>query len=121
MKIYIQIILFLLISSIITGCKLTSRENVAKKDSLTGLVEINWSLTNLFENKIIGGSYIELYFDKNGSVKGTAGVNKYVGQWLSTNQSLKIHLVSTTKRFRSKPIGVMEQEKDYLEVLSKVT
>jgi heat shock protein HslJ len=83
-----------------------------------GLDGTQWSLIEINGKEIIEGSYISLYF-RNGSVQGFAGCNTY-GAGYSTEEPgiLEIQMLTMTAMACYFPLGVLEQEEEYVETLS---
>ncbi len=69
----------------------------------------------------LAGTDITLAFGAAGAVVGSAGCNRYQGQYcLGADDSLRFGPLASTRMMCSEPAGVMEQEYAYLGALEKV-
>ncbi len=90
------------------------------------LVNINWSLVTMTQAKmapqpILPDSQIILFFDPAGSYNGVAGCNNYAGAYtVAENNALTMTPGQVTNMLCNAPAGVMEQEQQYLQLLSTV-
>jgi len=86
------------------------------------LVGTNWSLESFHTGEavssVISGTAITAVFFDDGRVAGSAGCNRYFGQYTVTGTSLSIGAVGATKMNCGTP-GVMQQESTFLAVLSQ--
>jgi len=93
----------------------------APKATLTDLVANNWVLSSLSGKSVLEGTTISLSVSKEGKVKGNSGVNNYFGQWQIKANEIMASKMASTKKFRSEPKGIMQQEQQFLTMLSVVT
>ncbi len=68
---------------------------------------------------VLEGTEITATFDSSeGRVSGSAGCNSYFGDYQINNNKLSIPMTAHTKMYCLEPEGVMEQETQYLRLLS---
>jgi heat shock protein HslJ len=70
---------------------------------------------------VIPGTMITADFSDNGMVTGTAGCNRYFASYKVTGSLIEMGNVGSTKMYCSSPIGSMQQESTYLNLLGKVS
>ena len=69
---------------------------------------------------ILEGTEITATFESaEGQVKGSAGCNSYFGDYQIDNNKLSFSMMAHTEMYCMDPEGVMEQETEYLRLLSK--
>lgn len=88
------------------------------------LENIHWVLTTYGEpdnlTKVIKGTRITANFEKTYSqIRGSAGCNSYSGQYDIENGDLSISQIAYTEMACLGPKGIMEQEQDYLDILTE--
>jgi heat shock protein HslJ len=89
------------------------------------LVGTNWQ-ANSYNNgrggvqSLLAGTQITALFGSDGQVSGSAGCNRYFGPFQSTDQSLQIGPLGST-RMLCDPPAVMDQEQAYLAALQRAT
>jgi heat shock protein HslJ len=81
------------------------------------LVDTEWVLTSLNSNVLIEGTRITLNFEE-ASLNGSAGCNTYRGNYTASEDSLRPTGVYWTEIGCMEPIGIMDQEKAYLDALN---
>jgi heat shock protein HslJ len=91
----------------------------AQTDALAGL----WGVDRLLGDAEsleppLGGSALALRFDDNGNAMGSAGCNSYRGSCHVDGENITFGALATTRRFCTRPFGVMEQEARFLGLLS---
>ncbi len=69
----------------------------------------------------LAGTQITAMFGADGSLAGTAGCNQYHSTYSQTGSSLVIQPIVTTRKACATPVGVMEQEAAYLDLLHGAT
>lgn len=112
----------------IAGDTLTIRDSsgamqvTATKRAPTTLVGIAWNVTNYNNGKeavvgLIADTKITLNFGADGIVSGNSGCNTYSGGYTSTDTTLKVEPLASTRMFCESPAGVMDQEALYQTAL----
>jgi heat shock protein HslJ len=89
------------------------------------ITQANWTLQSSTDTTgihipIISGSRVTVRFDKDGTLTGSAGCNRYTAAYQTREYSINISGTSSTKMFCHGP-GVMELESAFLAVLPKVS
>lgn len=112
----------------ISGATLTIRDGsgatqvIAAKRAPTTLVGTEWNVTMVNNGKqavvgLINGTAITMNFGADGTVSGSAGCNNYNGGYESTDKTLKVGPLASTRMFCESPAGVMEQEQQFMTAL----
>jgi heat shock protein HslJ len=79
-----------------------------------------WVLSSLDGKSVLKGTTITLTFGKE-SVTGSAGCNFYSGKYKTDSpSSLTIQSIGVTRMFCGKPAGIMQQEREYINLLKNV-
>lgn len=86
-----------------------------------GLENITWQLQSYGElgnlRAILNGTEITVTFDNvAGRVYGSAGANSYSGSYKVSGNKVSILELASTEMYRLDPLGVMEQEGEYLKL-----
>jgi len=63
------------------------------------------------------GTQVTARFDNDGTLSGLAGCNNYSGAYQVTGATLSLAPIAATMKFCGEPIGVMDQEAQYLSAL----
>lgn len=80
-----------------------------------------WRLIELDGEKPIAGSVILLSIDQQQlKVSGSAGCNRFMSSFKDTGQRLEFGSLGLTKRYCGKPLGLMQQESKFVQVLQGV-
>lgn len=80
-----------------------------------------WVLKQLDGKRPMVNSRVTLTFADDGRAVGHAGVNRYFSTYeLVEIGQLRFAAIGSTRMYRDKPEGLMEQENRYLELLSEV-
>ena len=87
-----------------------------------GLENKTWKLKSYGEEgslqDVLGGTEITATFDRTrDQVRGSSGANTYSGSYKINEKKLTILELSWTEMYRMDPLGVMEQEEQYLKAL----
>lgn len=90
-----------------------------------GLAETEWKVNNINNGRqavvgLLTGSTITMRFGADGKVNGSAGCNDYDGSYSVTAKAIKITDIGVTKKACTEPVGVMEQEAQFLNALKTV-
>jgi len=91
-----------------------------------GLIGINWLLSTMTQGRaapqpILEGSTISIFFDPSGAFNGLAGCNNYAGTYAFDEKgALSLTLGQVTQMICDDPPGIMEQEQQYLQILSQI-
>ena len=112
----------------VSGSTLTIRDSsgamqvTATKRAPATLAGTAWNVTNYNNAKqaVVGlaaDTKITLNFGADKTVSGNAGCNTYNGGYESTDKTLKVGPLASTRMACEKPAGVMEQEALYLAAL----
>jgi heat shock protein HslJ len=96
---------------------------VACGTSGSALERNEWSLNSYGEQnnpeQVLGGAEITAKFDKNkGEVSGSGGCNTYFASYEIDGNNLSISNLAWTERACLSPVGVMEQEQEFLSLLA---
>ena len=113
---YLTILLFLL-----GGCSSIEPNKISSEDSYSELLANQWLVDTINERAVIEGSSITFSISSNGKVKGNGGANNYFGSWQINGFQIESSAMASTKMYRAKPQGVMQQESEFLMGLAKVT
>jgi heat shock protein HslJ len=83
-----------------------------------------WALTTFVDGDVatslISGTAITLSFE-DGTARGSAGCNDYGGKYTLRPGVLDIPQVDITEQSCPEPVGIMEQEAQYIAILNEVT
>jgi len=114
----ILISLFVIIATTLSFC---SCSKVAE-DTIT-IEDTTWVLESYGEQgnlqTVLEGTEITATFESaEGQVKGSAGCNSYFGDYQVDKNKLSIPMMAHTEMYCMEPEGVMEQETQYLRLLS---
>ncbi|MFC2056555.1 protease inhibitor I42 family protein [Chloroflexota bacterium] len=88
------------------------------------LENIKWELESYGEQgalkAVMEGTRITATFDSNeGQVNGSAGCNNYFGEYRIIKNTISIPMIGNTEMYCMEPEGRMEQETQYLKMLSE--
>ena len=87
------------------------------------LVGTNWTLESFHSgdsvSSVLAGTTLTAVFSEDGRVSGSAGCNSYFAHYNSTEISLTISGIGSTKMYCGAS-GVMQQESTYLSLLGQV-
>jgi heat shock protein HslJ len=82
----------------------------------------SWQATGFVRGEdfrnVIPGAEITATFTEEGELRGGAGCNTYRSTFTTEGISIAISPPASTKKFCAQPEGVMQQEAEYLQVLS---
>ncbi len=70
---------------------------------------------------VITGTEINLIFNEEGGISGSAGCNSYFSSYETDSDTLSFGLIGSTEMFCNEPNGIMEQESTYLKLLESAT
>ena len=98
-----------LITILLTAC--TASQSGGE---LTGQM---WVMTQLWGKAPVANTGISAQFNSDGTVSGSAGCNRYTGQYTTIGNSITISNVASTMMACEQP--VMDQESAYLKALSE--
>jgi heat shock protein HslJ len=92
----------------------------------TDLANTVWEVVNYNNGReavvgLISGTEITAYFGLEGDLSGNAGCNQYFTSFTAGNGSIEIGTIGSSMRFCEEPLGVMEQEAEYLAALESAT
>ncbi len=95
----------------------------AEPDALVGTP---WSATSVNNGtggvtSLIPGSTITAEFAQDGTVTGSSGCNTYRGEYAADGTSIQIGPLATTKQSCPEPLGVDEQEQQFLAAMQRAT
>jgi len=88
----------------------------AGSDPLDGT---EWELLYIRKSTPIHGSTLTIAF-KDGEVNGTAGCNRYFGNYQINGDRITFGMLAWTEMACMQPEGIMEQEQAYMAFLSEV-
>lgn len=112
--------LFMLLALFLMSCATVDSQNQMSNDPSL-LYNYNWSVTALSGNSLIENTQLTLIVTDDGKVNGSGGVNKYFGQLSFDKNQVKSSKMARTRMYRSEPKGIMEQENNFMELLSSTT
>ena len=72
-------------------------------------------------SSVIAGTDVTLTFDGEGSISGSAGCNTYFASCETDGTALSFGPVGSTKMFCDEPVGTMDQESTYLNLLQSAS
>ena len=116
-------ILFALLLTIL--CCIGCTQVIGQKDaeSMAGISNLTWYLASVNENgsqeTLLHGTTISAFFDKNGTVAGSSGCNRYTAPYAGAPGRLEIGPPATTGMTCGSPNGVMMQEARYLNAIQR--
>ncbi|MEJ2513578.1 MAG: META domain-containing protein, partial [Anaerolineales bacterium] len=110
MKIFRVIAVLSVLTIIVSAC---SPGNPADQIDLEGT---SWLLTAFNLNNPIEGSQVTMTFNE-GLVTGNAGCNSYSSAYQVDGETIAFGPIVQTEMACMEPTGVMEQERDFLEIL----
>ena len=110
MKKTILIIAVFLTLVIASACSSSSSSN------LTSVKENPWGLITINQENLLEDSQITLKFEDD-QITGSAGCNIYSASYKASGNSITIGQIVQTEMACMEPAGVMEQERNYLEIL----
>lgn len=70
---------------------------------------------------LLDGTHISVVFNANGTLSGSAGCNQYHAAYQAADGKISIQPPAATRKFCAEPDGVMQQEAEYLQALTKTT
>ena len=92
-------------------------ENTVTIEDTTWVLESYGEQENL--QVVLAGTEITATFESaEGQVKGSVGCNSYFGSYEVSNSNLSIFQIGNTEMYCMEPEGVMEQETQYLRLIS---
>ena len=96
---------------------------VACGNASSALEQSKWSLTSYGEQnnpeEVLDGTEITATFDNSkGEVSGSSGCNTYSASYEINGNNLSISNIAWTERACISPIGVMDQEQEFLSLLA---
>jgi len=114
---YFTVSLVVILALFAGACGHTNTQNQDIED-------IKWILTTYGEpdnlTTVIEGTEITATFEKTyRQIRGSAGCNSYSGQYEIDNGNLSISQIAWTEMACLGPEGIMEQEQEYLDILTK--
>ena len=82
----------------------------------------SWLVTGYNNGKqavvsVVAGSELTVVFTRDGTLTGSAGCNTYTAAYETSGNRITIHAVAAAFKTCAHPIGVMEQEVQYLKAL----
>jgi heat shock protein HslJ len=100
----------------------TGRVLAAFVPSIKALAGTRWDVVAYNNGRggvvsVLAGTRMSASFEKDGQVTGSAGCNRYFAGYQQQAERLTIGLAATTRKFCAEPVGVMQQEALFLEVL----
>jgi heat shock protein HslJ len=112
----------------ISGDVLTTRDGsgamqvIARMRASSSLAGTSWNVVNYNNGKeavitLIADTKITLNFGSDAQVSGNSGCNQYSGGYESTDRTVKVGPLISTRIFCETPAGVMDQEAQYLTAL----
>lgn len=104
------VILMIILAFTIAACGKTG-------GSAADLRSNSWLLTSLNGTPVVSGSTVTLTFDKK-SLGGSGGCNSYGGDYTLRGTKLSMENIYSTEMY-CEASGVMDQEAQYFELLSK--
>ena len=115
----ILILLFVIFATLLS----LSACNQVAEDTIT-IEDTTWFLESYGEQgnlkAVLADTEITAKFESaEGQVKGSAGCNSYFGDYQIDNNTLSFSMMAHTEMYCMDPEGVMEQETEYLRLLSK--
>jgi len=105
------IVLFMML--LMAACNVMPNE---VSDPLDGT---EWELLYIRKSTPIPGSTLTIAF-KDGEVNGTAGCNRYFGNYQINGDRITFGMLAWTEMACMQPEGIMEQEQAYMAFLSEV-
>jgi heat shock protein HslJ len=81
--------------------------------------EVEWRVESIFGDDVLDGSSVTLVFHGDGTLSGTASVNRYRSSWGTFGGRIIIFEAVSTMMM-GEP-GLMGQEKKYLDALHEAT
>jgi len=86
------------------------------------LAGTSWEVTGYNNGKqavvgVLAGTSISIAFGADGRVSGSAGCNRYTGQYTAAGDTINIGQSASTRRMCAEPAGIMEQEAAFLAAL----
>ncbi|MCX7097899.1 MAG: META domain-containing protein [Methylococcales bacterium] len=89
------------------------------------LAGTSWQVTGSNNGKqavvsVVKDTTLTLNFGTDGRLSGSAGCNNYTAAYTASGKSLKIEMPASTRKLCAAPVGVMEQEAQFLKALATV-
>ncbi|MEE4136923.1 MAG: META domain-containing protein, partial [Desulforhopalus sp.] len=108
--------------NLILEIKMDSGSMIFAPSAPAGLLGTSWEVISYNNGRealvsLLTGTDISLTFGTDGQVSGNAGCNSYSGDYQTSGKTLKVGSLTGTRMFCDKPVGVMDQEKQYLAAL----
>ena len=108
--------------NLILEIKMDSGSMIFAPSAPAGLPGTSWEVISYNNGReavvsLLNGTNISLTFGTDGQVSGNAGCNSYSGDYQTSGKTLKVGSLKGTRMFCDKPVGVMDQEKQYLAAL----
>ena len=101
-----------------------SSSNLTQSESTVNISELinkQWTVTSVDNKHLLHETTISFSVSDNGKVKGNAGVNHYFGLWEVKEKQISSSKMASTKKFGITPKGIMQQEEQFLSMLSTIT
>ncbi len=111
MKKFKILLVFVLTSMMISSCIFSAGNENAQIESFT------WELDLISDNSPILNSDISVKFE-SGEISGRAGCNHYGGNYQLKGNNIQIDAIFQTEMACHEPVGIMEQELKFLDLLA---
>jgi heat shock protein HslJ len=90
---------------------------------VSALADTAWTVVAYSDAKaglarVLAGTVLTAVFNPDGRISGSGGCNSYTGTYRETALSISIGPVASTRKFCSKPDGVMAQEAAFFASLT---
>jgi heat shock protein HslJ len=89
-------------------------------DAAGALTASEWTLVSLNDDELSAGTTVTIAFDGR-RLGGSGGCNHYGGDYTASGESLRVADVESTLMACEKPVGVMDQEREYYRILGHVS
>jgi heat shock protein HslJ len=91
----------------------------------TALAGTAWSVTGYNNGRqalvsVLADTSLTMAFSNDGKVTGSAGCNRYTAGYLAEGVKLEFRPAAATRMMCVRPLGIMEQEQQFLKALEKV-
>jgi len=98
----------LVIALLLVGCGNGARD----------LLDTSWRLVEIDGQAPLAGAEVTLQFEPD-AVSGSTGCNHYFGEYKAGSNELTFGLLAQTEMACMEPAGIMVQERNYLDALSR--
>ena len=105
----------------LSSCSVANNHHSNTTSDLSDVVAINWTVSTLGGKVLLQNSRISFSVTAEGKIKGHAGVNSFSGYCQIDGANFISTKLASTKMFREQPVGIMEQEGQFLTKLSSAT